>query len=101
LTATGGELTRVDGPPAVLRCNWDTPSGAQSLDYELWPLTILDAVNTLAWTSIPELLLWAVWLAWNKHRPVPTCVTRALQVVSALWALVIIRELGYSLHYLH
>jgi hypothetical protein len=64
-------------------------------------VTVLDFVNIALWTSIPELLLWALWLSWNKRNAVPTYVTRALQVVSALWALVIIRELGYSLHYLH
>ena len=59
------------------------------------------AVGLVKVTSIPELLLWAVWLAWNKRRPVPTLVTRVFLVVSALWLLVIIRALGYALHYLN
>jgi hypothetical protein len=100
-TVTGGQLIRVDGPPSVLRCDWDTPSGGRTVNYELWPLTILDVINTALWCSIPELLLWAVWLAWNKRQPVPSLVTRVFQIVGALWLLVIFRELGYPLRYLY
>ena len=96
-----GRLATDFGPPTILRCHWITPTGTKTIEYAWWTNQIFWTLNTLVLTSIPELLLWAVWLAWNKRRPVPTLVTRVFLVVSALWLLVIIRALGYALHYLN